>query len=349
MTSRTRYFVIVSLLVLAVGVGTGLVAYYVGIPFGDRRGAFEELRLMPRDAAVVAYANVREVMTSELRQRVKQALPIPQDGQREFEDQTGINIETDIDRVVACFEAGSGGGRQGSPLVLARGRFNEVKIEALMRDHGGEVEDYKGTRLVVAAAPATPPVATPRPGTPARPGLHRARTRCCRGAQARSLGGRFAGFAVCGGDSKQAERAAAPNNSVVGNQELMDQIGALDNANAWVVGRFDALRLGSLPPAVAERLPAITLFSLSGHVDGGFNGVLRAETKDDEAGNNLRDVIRGFMALAKLQAGSNPQFQTMIQSLVLGGSGKTVALSFSLPAEAFDALGALRQRREIRP
>ena len=34
MTTKTRYFVVVSLLVLGVGFGTGLVAYYVGFPAG---------------------------------------------------------------------------------------------------------------------------------------------------------------------------------------------------------------------------------------------------------------------------------------------------------------------------
>ena len=32
MNSRTRYLVIASLLVVLVGLGTGLVAYYVGLP-----------------------------------------------------------------------------------------------------------------------------------------------------------------------------------------------------------------------------------------------------------------------------------------------------------------------------
>ena len=54
MTNRTRYFVIVSLLVLGVGLGTGLVAYYVGFPAGalGRRGGPDELELVPRDATV---------------------------------------------------------------------------------------------------------------------------------------------------------------------------------------------------------------------------------------------------------------------------------------------------------
>ena len=34
----------------------------------------------------------------------------------------------------------------GAGMVLARGRFDEVKIEALMREHGAHVEDYNGTR-----------------------------------------------------------------------------------------------------------------------------------------------------------------------------------------------------------
>ena len=45
MTTKTRYFVIASLLVLGVGLGTGLVAYYVGFPAGapTRAGGPEEL------------------------------------------------------------------------------------------------------------------------------------------------------------------------------------------------------------------------------------------------------------------------------------------------------------------
>jgi hypothetical protein len=40
-----------------------------------------------------------------------------------------------------------------------------------------------------------------------------------------------------------------------------------------------------------------------------------------------------------MQAGSNPSAQLMMQSLELGGTGKTVALSFTVPAEVFDAVG----------
>ena len=56
-------------------------------------------------------------------------------------------------------------------------------------------------------------------------------------------------------------------------------------------------------PASFRRSPGS---SVSGHVNGGLRGIVRAETRDDEAANNLRDVVRGFLALAKLQAGRDP-------------------------------------------
>jgi hypothetical protein len=49
-----------------------------------------------------------------------------------------------------------------------------------------------------------------------------------------------------------------------------------------------------------------------------------------------------------MQAGSRPDMQAMIQSLELGGAGRTVALSFAVPAEIFDAIAALGSRRPER-
>jgi hypothetical protein len=336
MTNRTRYFVIASLLVLGVGLGTGLVAYYVGLPAGAfaNRGGPEELSYVPRDATVIAFANVQDVMGSQLRQKIRHALPMQENGQRELANATGINIETDIDRVVACLHPDPDSTNMpGAGMVLARGRFDEVKIEALMREHGAHVEDYKGKRLIVGDASSSPDVARAHAGSFAlsfmEPGLA-------------ALGStkliRSAIDLHQGGANPQTGLA-----SVTGNEELMNLVRSLDSGNnAWAVGRFDALSSQAhLPDSVSSRLPAITWFSVGGHVNGGIRGVIRAEARDDEAANNLRDVVRGFLALAKMQAGSRPELQAMMQSLELGGTGKTVALSFAVPAEVFDVIGAV--------
>ena len=94
------------------------------------------------------------------------------------------------------------------------------------------------------------------------------------------------------------------------NDQLMTQVRSLDSGNAWAVGRLDLLRSNAgFPQGVATQLPAITWFSVSGHVDGGLRGVVRAEARDEEAAKDLREVVGGFLALARLQTGSRPEFQ----------------------------------------
>jgi hypothetical protein len=146
---------------------------------------------------------------------------------------------------------------------------------------------------------------------------------------------------------KAGNNPQAGLESVTGNEELMTLVRSLDNSNAWAVGRFDALRTQShLPANVLNQIPAITWFAVSAHVNGGLRGTLRAEARDDESANNLRDVVRGFLALAKLGSGAKPELQAMMQSLELGGTGKTVSLSFAVPAELFDVIGAAANGRK---
>jgi hypothetical protein len=325
MTTRTRYFLVGSLLTLAIGVGVGLVAYSVGLPTSafTRQGGPDELQFVPANAALVAYADVHDIMTSELRQRVRSTFPMKENGQQEFQSQTGINIETDIDHIVAAFvPTGEQTGRvPGSAIVLARGRFDQVKIEALMRDHGAQVEDYKGSRLVVGDTQ--------------------------QGRSAVSLAFLEPGLVAVGSSPliRGAVDLKAGGSSIATNDEMMTLIRDLDSGNAWAAGRFDALTAqAKLPDGVAQQLPSVTYFSASAIIDSGIRATLRTESRDEESANGLRDVVRGFLALAKMQASGRPEIATLVQSLQLGGTGKTVSLSFDLPANSIDALAALAHR-----
>ena len=73
----------------------------------------------------------------------------------------------------------------------------------------------------------------------------------------------------------------------------------MDDGTAWTVARFDALGRTPLPAEVTNQLPPIHWLAASGRVDADVHGVVRAEARDDEAGQNLRDVMRGFLALAQ--------------------------------------------------
>src|SRR5215217_2274040 len=77
MTKKTRYFMGGSAAILVAGLGTGLVAYYGGgFPsLSASRSGPSELSYVPAESAVVAFANVREVMDSQLRHLLKRLPP----------------------------------------------------------------------------------------------------------------------------------------------------------------------------------------------------------------------------------------------------------------------------------
>ncbi len=315
MTKRTRYFLLGSSALLVIGLCTGLVAYYAGFPgLSPRIEGPVELQYVPADAAVVAFANVRDVMASDLRQRLR-PMTGEEKGRQEFQEKTGIDIERDIDTVVACMMPR--GDSDSSGLALIRGRFDNVRLESLAREHGSEAVEYKGRRLLVGRAGKTPR----ETGALAflEPGL------------------------VAVGEESSVRRAVdlhaggVPN--VTTNAEMMGMIRDLESGNnAWALGRFDILaRRAKLPQHVSQQIPAIKLFAASGRINGGVSGTVRAETRDQQAADNLRDVVRGFIALAKMQAGSRPELQNLLQSLQLTGTGSTVAISFAIPGDLIDA------------
>ena len=127
---------------------------------------------------------------------------------------------------------------------------------------------------------------------------------------------------------------------------MMKLVNEIDNANAWAVGKFDAIASkAGLPTEIASAMPAISWFSAAGHVNGGISGTFKAEAKDEATAKNLRDVMGGFLAMAKMQAGNKPGMQQLADSLVISGEGNTVALAFSIPSEVLDVLEGLAKGR----
>jgi hypothetical protein len=327
MTKRTRYFMAGAGVVMAAGLCTGLVAYYGGFPaLSASRTGPNELSYVPADSAVVAYADVQAVMSSQFRQKLREAVPVPENERNDFEEKTGINIERDIQYVIAAMGADVGKG--GSGVVLARGSFDQGRLEALAQEHGGKVQDYRGVRMIVSTRIAG--------GDDAEEGEHRAPADAAVAFIEPDLVALGTASAI-----KNAVDAHQNGKSISGNEEMMRLVGDIEpGSNAWAVGRFDALRnREGLPPQVSNQLSSVKYFAATGHVNGGIAGTFRAEARDDAAAENLRDVFRGLLALARLQGGSDPRTSAITNSLQLGGEGRTVVLSFSIPAEVVDLLG----------
>ncbi len=309
MTKQTRYFMAGSAAVLAAGLCTGLVAYYTGgFQALSASTGPTELSYVPADASVVAYADVRSIMDSELRQRLKAVMPSER-GQEEFQRETGINIETDVDYIVASISPAAPNVHP-SPLVVVRGRFDPIRLEGIAREHGGTFEEYRGKRMV--AGPRNHhAVAFLEPGLVA-------------------VGGAMT--------VKRAIDANMSAQSITSNNEMMTLVSDIVRLNnAWAVGRFDLIASqAKLPEQIARQIPPVKWFAAAGHINGGVSALLRAEANDDQAAENLRDVVRGFLALGRLQSQGDPRIAAIANSMQLEGTGRTVQLSFAVPAEVIE-------------
>ena len=313
MTKSTRYFMAGSAAILAAGLCTGLIAYYGGgFQTLSASSGPDELRYIPPDAAVIAYADVGAIMNSELRLRIKEALPMQQKGQEEFQRETGIDIERDIQYVVAAVTPGTHSG-----LLVARGSFLITQLEALAVEHGGVVETYREKRLVSKSGD----MAGGNGGTLAflEPGL------------------------VAIGDTASVKRAIdAQLNaaSVRSNEEIMSLVNDIEQGNnAWAVGRFDALASQAhLPDQIAKQIPPVKWFAAAGHINGGVSGMVRVEATDDEAAELLRRQVNGALAFGEMVGRNDPRASMILKSLQASGSGKTVQVSFTVPAELLEMI-----------
>jgi hypothetical protein len=317
MTKRTRLFVLIAAGILVVGLGTGLLASYMNIQTLTLIGGNgpEEFAYVPADAQVVGFANVRAVMDSEVRRKLMELHPGADNADR-FQERTGINITQDVDSVVAAV-TNEVSAEHGPPLVLARGRFDQVRLEGFAREEGGVVEDYKGTRLITHENFG---MAFVEPGLVAlgAPAVVR----------------------------RAIDTKLAANGNITSNDELMNLVKQVNGGTVWGVARFDALTGVRIPAEVKDRLPALSWLSIKGVVGSGIEGLINAEARDDQAAQDLRQVVQGFVALGRMQAGPNhPEVADFLNSLQLTGQGRTVSLGFSIPSAMIDTLGALRAGR----
>jgi len=325
MTKRTRIFLFASAGVLVAGLTTGLVAWASGAAAAGSSGP-DELAYVPGTANMVAYADVRQVMNSPFHDRFRQYQRGNPSGPYGIEARTGIDFERDIDRVLIASLAGQRGPvfppppgsgaapNQGVSLLVARGRFDAVRIEGLMREQGAEVEQYRGTRLVsIKDDSHDATLAFVEPG--------------------------LVLFGAGDGVRRALDVKAGAANGIAGNREFMTLVDGVDEGTAWSVAKFDSLSGSTpIPNAVVNQLPPINWLAASGRIDSGLHGLVRAEAQDEQSAQNLRDVVQGFLALARLQSTREPAYKGMLDSVALNADGKSVSLSFDVTPAALDLL-----------
>jgi hypothetical protein len=327
MNARTRGFFAVSAVVVVVGLGVGLLAYYnTGASLGASAIGPVELAYVPSDASAVAYANVRDIMSSEFRQKLQQVLPTGEERDK-IESELGLDFERDIDSLVVGMSLG--GAPEENGIVLVRGRLDFTHIEGLAAQHGAVAEEYRGKRLYLNPT-------SPDRDHPEWQG----------------------GFALLEGDLvalgpaetlRKAIDAAASRENVTGNADMMRFIGQIDpTSNAWIVGNFETVsESASLPEEVRDRIPPIQWLSASARMNGGLNATLSAETRDEQAGEQLRDVVKGALAAAQLMVGQDARLDAIVKSVQVAGMGNSVTINFTVPLDVLDMINGLAAMQKL--
>lgn len=309
MTTETRYVVFGGGGLVVAGLAVGLAAWLAGGLPALAQGQPDELRYLPADAAVMSFANVREVMDSALRERLREREPEGR-GTDAVENWTGIDIDTDIDRVVAALAPG--GQDDAEALAILAGRFDPARIESLAIARGGIRIEHAGRPLILLETDPDDPL------------------------------GEDAAMAFLDPDVLAIGSEGLVRDALDGgagaetNERLMTLLEHVDEGStAWTVGHLDNLQ-GSpwLPEQLMSQVSQISAFALGGEVNDGVRGRLTAEAVDEETGRNLRDLLQGFLALARLQAAERPELAGVLNALQLTSSGPNVMLTFDLTADA---------------
>ena len=269
---------------------------------------------------MVAFADVHAVMNSELRRALMPSIdPESRKGRQMMNDFAGVDVEKQVNRVVAYVEPYTPPDPQAQAkpempraLVLVQGTFEPARIEAFIRERAGTMDEYKGRKIFVRR----------EDGHEIAVGLV--------GSDLIAMGQADLVRRVI--DMSQDGSGLAKN--ITANPEMMTLIRDNAGSTAWVVGQFDEIsRRMRLPSGVAGQVPPVRLVSVKANINGGVKATIRAEAGDKAAADQLRDVVRGFISLARLQAGGKPELENMLKSIELSGSDTTVRLSFAVSPE----------------
>lgn len=327
--TRSRIVLIAAMTVVAVGVVAGLGALWMDPARAAVGPLAGEALILPKDSRFVMGFDVKRFAASPFYAKFASQRSMRPEALAELEEKTGLNPARDIDQIVI---AGSGG-KQGTPgLAVAFGRFDLYKLgraietggKATSASHEG-VSVYSfadGERSAVALAflDESTLLFGPKP-------------QVLEAISART-------------------RGEAPLQS---NAALMARVEQVrPGSTFWMVG--DQSLLADLPTTIPApgasadgsassiTLPALVGLTVTGDLDPQVALQVTGEARDALAARNLADVVRGFVALASLQAQQKPELQQLASAISVATEENRVLVSTRIPYEVIEALQPKKQQ-----
>ena len=324
--NRSRLVVLASTLI----VGAGALAAVGALYLDPARAAVGPLPaeglVLPADAQFVMGIDVRRFVASPFYARFGEghAAARPQ-AFAEMEEKTGINPERDVDAIYVAGRKGAGKGHDGNGVVIVLGTFDRYKVSrAIETSHKGATSTkYQGTPVYLFEESR----AGRKAGAVAFLDDHTL-----------VMGSRTGVEQTI--DTKSGDGQGLRSNAAL--TALLETV--RPGSTFWMVGDHSAL--AHLPKGIpgpggdgqALNLPPLKTVVVTGDLDPVVSFEATGEAADAAAAQNLADVVRGFVALASLQASQKPELKQLASGVSVTTDANTVRIAARFPYELLESL-----------
>ena len=326
--TRSRLVVLGATVVVAAGAMAALGALYLD-PARAAVGPLPPQALsLPAGTRYVMGLDVKRFVASPLytKYAAARAANRPQ-AFDELEQKTGLNPERDVDQVYIAGSQAGVPGRSGDALVVVTGRFDRAKVARAIETErkGVTSKNVSGTVVYLFNESAS------GKGTGATAFLDD--NTLVMGTQA---------------SVEQTVIARAKGEAPLrDNAALLTLLeGVKPGSTFWMVG--DQTLLSNMPKAIpgpggpgtsqSIELPALKSLVVTGDLEPQVSIDLTGETGDEPAAKNLADVVRGFVALASLQASQKPELKQLASAISVTTETTRVHVAARVPYEVLESL-----------
>jgi hypothetical protein len=326
--TRSRLVVLGSALVVVAGALAAVGALYLD-PARAAVGPLPPQALsLPAGTRYVMGLDVKRFVASPLYARFSAAREANRPRAfEELEARTGLNPERDVDQVYVAGSKAGAPGRGGDPLVVVVGRFDRAKVSRAIETEkrGVTSKNVQGTTVYLFNEDPSG-----------------------RGSGAAAF---LDDNTLVMGDQAAVEQTVTARAK--GEAPLRENAGLLalletvkPGSTFWMVG--DQTLLSNMPRSIpgmggpgtsqSVELPALKSLIVTGDLDPQVSLDLTGEAGDEAAARNLADVVRGFVALASLQANQRPELKQLASAISVTTEASRVHVAARVPYDVIESL-----------
>jgi hypothetical protein len=326
--TRSRLVVLSSMVVVAVGVAAALGALWLDPARAAVGPMPAQALVLPKDARYVMGFDVKRFAASPFYARYGSRKGMKPEALAQLEEKTGLDPQRDIDQIVV---AGTESARGGVPgLALVTGRFDLYKLGRALETEG-KVRGYNHEGVTVYAYKEEGPRATAIAFLDESTILFGQKDRVEAAVGSRTRG----------------------ETPLRGNAVLLALVEKVRlGSTFWMVG--DQSILAGMPTSIPApgasgpdqggaasiALPSLRSLTVTGDLDPQVSLDVTGEAADEAAAKNLADIVRGFVALASLQAAQKPELQQLASAFNVATEQNRVLVTARIPYAMIDALQA---------